>query len=189
MPPSPPATLSRPPTRKVAPRNTKERRMNAALNAAQVPPAPHSLCGERNGHRAPGWSNFTLNASVALAPRAHASRAGWERDDDSTHWCTVSRLRRTFSAPRGKKGGTDSEPDMLSGVPESAVYVQNPDDSRNSAIRIAYRNSLRPSSSLEPRHSSLKFSTVGVCMYMRHTHVSYTTNRDEQRNTVEKKNT
>ena len=55
---------------------------------------------------------------------------------------------------------------MLSGVPESAVYVQNSDDSRNSAIRIAYRNSLRPSSSLEPRHSSLKFSTVGVCMYI-----------------------
>ena len=54
---------------------------------------------------------------------------------------------------------------MLSGVPESAVYVQNPDDSRNSAIRIAYRNSLRPSSSLEPRHSSLKFSTVGAYVY------------------------
>ena len=37
-------------------------------------------------------------------------------------------------------------PDMLSGIPESVEYVQKSDDSRNSAIRIAYRNSLRPSS-------------------------------------------
>ena len=49
--------------------------------------------------------------------------------------------------------------DMLSGIPESVEYVQKSDDSRNSAIRIAYRNSLRPSSLPEPRHSSLKFST------------------------------
>ena len=46
----------------------------------------------------------------------------------------------------GRKGGIDAEPDMLPGIPGSVVYVQNPDDSRNSAIRIAYRNSLRPSS-------------------------------------------
>ena len=47
---------------------------------------------------------------------------------------------------------------MLSGIPDSVGYVQKSDDSRNSAIRIAYRNSLRPSSLAEPRHSSLKFS-------------------------------
>ena len=46
----------------------------------------------------------------------------------------------------GRIGEIDAEPDMLPGIPESVVYVQNPDDSRNSAIRIAYRNSLRPSS-------------------------------------------
>ena len=49
---------------------------------------------------------------------------------------------------------------MLSGIPESVEYVQKSDDSRNSAIRIAYRNSLRPSSLPEPRHSSLKFSIL-----------------------------
>ena len=49
---------------------------------------------------------------------------------------------------------------MLSGIPDSVGYVQKSDDSRNSAIRIAYRNSLRPSSLAEPRHSSLKFSKI-----------------------------
>ena len=40
--------------------------------------------------------------------------------------------------------------------PESAVCVQHSIDSRNSAIRSAYRILLRPSSLLEPRHPSLK---------------------------------
>ena len=55
---------------------------------------------------------------------------------------------------------SDTETDMLEGDPSSAICVQESDDSRNSAIRIAYRNSLRPSSLAEPRHSSLKFSKV-----------------------------
>ena len=40
--------------------------------------------------------------------------------------------------------------------PESAACVQDPIDSLNSAIRNAHRTSLRPSSSFEPRHPSLK---------------------------------
>ena len=63
---------------------------------------------------------------------------------------------------------------MLPGIPESVEYVQKSDDSRNSAIRIAYRNSLRPSSLPEPRHSSLKFS-IGYklcrpCNILKYTH-------------------
>ena len=42
------------------------------------------------------------------------------------------------------------------GYPESAVYVQVPVGSRNSASRNAYHTSLRPSSLFEPRHPSLK---------------------------------
>ena len=38
----------------------------------------------------------------------------------------------------------------------SAVCVQQSNDSLNSAIHIAYRISLRPSSRWEPRHPSLK---------------------------------
>ena len=40
--------------------------------------------------------------------------------------------------------------------PERAMYVQGSIDSRNSAIHNAYHTSLRPSSSFEPRHPSLK---------------------------------
>ena len=44
----------------------------------------------------------------------------------------------------------------LQGYPEGAVCVQDSIGSRNSAIHNAYRTSLRPSSSFEPRHPSLK---------------------------------
>ena len=42
----------------------------------------------------------------------------------------------------------------------SAVCVQQSNDSLNSAIHIAYRISLRPSSRWEPRHPSLKVVKV-----------------------------
>ena len=42
------------------------------------------------------------------------------------------------------------------GYPESAVCVQVPIGSRNSAIHNVYHTSLRPSSLFEPRHPSLK---------------------------------
>ena len=52
------------------------------------------------------------------------------------------------------------------GYPESAVYVQVPVGSRNSASRNAYHTSLRPSSLFKPRHPSLKVvrkqSSVGA---------------------------
>ena len=51
---------------------------------------------------------------------------------------------------------SDTETDMLEGYPSSAICVQGSDDSRNSAIRIAYRTLLRSSSVWEPRHPSLK---------------------------------
>eukprot|EP00934_Nitzschia_sp_Nitz4_P004395 Nitzschia sp. Nitz4//scaffold507_size4475//2433//2582//NITZ4_009247-RA/size4475-exonerate_protein2genome-gene-0.1-mRNA-1//1//CDS//3329553623//4385//frame0 len=45
---------------------------------------------------------------------------------------------------------------MLPGKPESAMCVQSFDDSRDLAIRITYRISLRSSSLWEPRHPPLK---------------------------------
>ena len=51
---------------------------------------------------------------------------------------------------------TDTQKSMLPGKPESAMCVQNFDDSRGLAIRITYRISLRSSSLWEPRHPSLK---------------------------------
>ncbi len=55
---------------------------------------------------------------------------------------------------------SDTETDMLEGEPPSASCVQGSDDSRNSAIRIAYRTLLRSSSLWEPRYPSLKIFLV-----------------------------
>ena len=46
--------------------------------------------------------------------------------------------------------------------PESAMCVQNFDDSRGLAIRITYRISLRSSSLWEPRHPLLKVVNVSI---------------------------
>ena len=50
----------------------------------------------------------------------------------------------------------DTETSMPNGEPLGATCVQRSDDSRNSAIRTAYRTSLRSSSIWEPRYPSLK---------------------------------
>ena len=50
----------------------------------------------------------------------------------------------------------DAEPGLLSRIPESAICVQRLDDSRNSAIHIMFRISLRSSSMREPRDPLLK---------------------------------
>ena len=55
-------------------------------------------------------------------------------------------LERMFQTLKGTRFITDAESNMPSGIPESVEYVQKSYDSQNSAIRIAYRNSLRPSS-------------------------------------------
>ena len=49
---------------------------------------------------------------------------------------------------------------MPSGVPEGAMCVQRFDDSRNSAIHITYRISLRSSSMPEPRDPLLKVVVI-----------------------------
>ena len=64
------------------------------------------------------------------------------------------------------------------GYPESAVYVQIPVGSRNSASRSAYHTSLRPSSLFEPRHPSLK-------VVSKHNHrVAGATSRQYEHNTT-----
>ena len=50
----------------------------------------------------------------------------------------------------------DTQTGMLLGIPRSAICVQRFDDSRNSAIHITYRISLRSSSLREPRYPLLK---------------------------------
>ena len=83
------------------------------------------------------------------------------------HLGAHTRATNTESPPTDSRGArrkheteVDTEAGMLSGVPESAVYVQIPVGSRNSASRNAYHTSLRPSSLFEPRHPSLKVVSV-----------------------------
>ena len=54
------------------------------------------------------------------------------------------------------EGSNDARTGMPSGIPEGAICVQRFDDSRNSAIHITYRTSLRSSSMREPRDPLLK---------------------------------
>ena len=56
----------------------------------------------------------------------------------------------------GDEGYTDAEADMLVAGALSAICVQRFDDSRNSAIHITYRISLRSSSLREPRYPLLR---------------------------------
>jgi hypothetical protein len=59
----------------------------------------------------------------------------------------------------------DTETGMLGGEPPSASCVRGSDDSRNSAIRIAYRTLLRSSSLWEPRYPSLKIFLVFIFIF------------------------
>ena len=62
----------------------------------------------------------------------------------------------------------ESEMGMLSTGIGSATCVQHSIGSRNSAVRSAYRTSLRPSSLFEPRHPSLEVVRLGkIILYMR----------------------
>ena len=59
----------------------------------------------------------------------------------------------------GLMGSNDARTGMPPGIPGGAMCVQRFDDSRNSAIHITYRISLRSSSMPEPRDPLLKVLT------------------------------
>ena len=56
----------------------------------------------------------------------------------------------------GRRGYNDAQTGMPQEKPEGAICVQRFDDSRNPAIHITYRISLRSSSLREPRYPLLK---------------------------------
>ena len=86
--------------------------------------------------------------------------------------CTSSALQRTRCLQRDRQvrpsskatrreGSTDAEAGMPSAEASGAICVQRLDDSRNSAIHIKYRISLRSSSLREPRYPLLRVVWVG----------------------------
>ena len=71
--------------------------------------------------------------------------------------CTpIETIRSSPLGSRGERGWDDAEAGMLSAEASSAICVQRLDDSRNSAIHITYRISLRSSSLREPRYPLLR---------------------------------
>ena len=60
------------------------------------------------------------------------------------------------------EGRNDARTGMPPGMPGGAMCVQRFDDSRNSAIHITYRISLRSSSMPEPRDPLLKVLTIFI---------------------------
>ena len=65
------------------------------------------------------------------------------------------------------EGCNDARTGMPFGIPKGAMCVQRLDDSRNSAIHISFRISLRSSSMREPRDPLLKVLII-LCLLRRH---------------------
>ena len=115
----------------------------------------------RRSHRQPSNRRDTKQCSVSCKPRRqralHASRATAStlvhKNGQPTHRAPRPSVEKPVGSMRPKLTLKQA---CFQGYPESAVYVQIPVGSRNSASRNAYHTSLRPSSLFEPRHPSLK---------------------------------
>jgi hypothetical protein len=68
----------------------------------------------------------------------------------------------------GLRVDNDARTGMPFGIPKGAMCVQRFDDSRNSAIRITYRISLRSSSMPEPRDPLLKVLVIFLLRLRHH---------------------
>jgi hypothetical protein len=103
----------------------------------------------------PRWA--TGSAGLQAGDKApYASRTG--RDAATAFRATVQGTVGPTHKP-GLRYSNDARTGMPSGIPEGAMCVQRFDDSRNSAIHITYRISLRSSSMPEPRDPLLKVLT------------------------------
>ena len=102
----------------------------------------------------------TLFKLLAAEVPMHCMRQELELSEKSknalTHKHSHTAGSREASLSRGNEKEKTLKQACFQGYPESAVYVQIPIGSRNSAIHNAYHTSLRPSSLFEPRHPSLK---------------------------------
>ena len=105
---------------------------------------------------------FFTGSSKAVSSSLHLGRRGRslrKKGAAPTHQSP----RRLLRERKTRVGRTDTQTGMLPGVPGSTTCVQRFDDSRNSAIHITYRISLRSSSLREPRHPLLKVVHWFVC--------------------------
>ena len=100
--------------------------------------------------------SFRIGSGAALRVGREAGPGGRNRSRRSA---SVPRPPAPARGRRGRGGTTSSggaQADMPSAEASGAICVQTLDDSRNSAIHITYRISLRPSSLREPRYPLLR---------------------------------
>ena len=120
--------------------------------------------------RGPGFAFKQTVRSPAPNPCAHenthtVARGGATRTDSQ---CLSHPGTNTVVGRGGLRFGKDTRPGMLSNCFNSAICVQNFNDSLSCAIRITYRSSQRSSSIYEPRDPPLKvvgflLSYLGAC--------------------------
>ena len=137
----------------------------------------------------PWWSAKRQNRSSYAEDPLRIAKCLWkthpaflwvfpiEKLSASTDSSRVEAQRRASDSRRGAQAHDKVKAlkqACFQAYPESAVCVQSPVGSRNSAIYNVYHTSLRPSSLFEPRHPSLKvvkLSTTtrvaGVCKMMK----------------------
>lgn len=107
-----------------------------------------------------GWGRGRRGA------RTRARRLVASRSPRGHRHCLSGPPPSPATGPNSKPGLTvenDARTGMPFGVPKGAMCVQRFDDSRNSAIRITYRISLRSSSMPEPRDPLLKVFNYLFC--------------------------
>ena len=128
-----------------------ERSCTNSSSSRQVPTAKDN---NRKKHKG------SFQVARRRSPHAlHASKAQFQKrlkENALTHKHSHTAGSREASLSRGNEKEKTLKQACFQGYPESAVYVQIPIGSRNSAIHNAYHTSLRPSSLFEPRHPSLK---------------------------------
>ena len=129
------------------------------------PTPPRAAAGSRSDA---GTSGCETQASIARWPRPRTTRGCGSRERRpiggarilSRRACICMRARRPRSGAdsggaRPRRVGAPLDEVCFQAEPESAMCVQNHDDSLNSAIRVSYRGSLRSSSLREPRYPSV----------------------------------
>ena len=108
------------------------------------------------------WSRPSPRNARTRAARLAASRS--PRDSAIIFGVRPSNPTAGPNSKPGLRVDNDARTGMPFGIPKGAMCVQRFDDSRNSAIRITYRISLRSSSMPEPRDPLLKVLVIIACL-------------------------
>ena len=115
-----------------------------------------------NGLQRTRLESSSLNSQQPVI-ESHGTRHCTSSDDCVSNQHSICRQTHSSAKKRARRMNTKQTlKEACSHANESATCVQRFDDSRNSAIRITYRISLRSSSLREPRYPSLRVVRVYI---------------------------